>query len=77
MIYSTKLLRALRADIGRNIHAMRVKRRVLLGRLAKQSGLPEERLDRYELGKNEIRLDELLKLACALDVPLAALVEKR
>jgi transcriptional regulator with XRE-family HTH domain len=42
--------------------------------LAKQSGVPEERLDRYELGKNEIRLDELLKLACALDVPL---VEKR
>ncbi|MBV9992667.1 MAG: helix-turn-helix transcriptional regulator [Alphaproteobacteria bacterium] len=74
MIYSTKLLRALRADIGRDIHAERVRRRIVLGRLAKLSGVSEGKLDRYEFGRNEIRLDELLRIACALDVHVEALL---
>ena len=75
MPYSTQRLRELRAAIGRNIHAARVERKVLLHKLAAQSGVPEEMLDRYELGKNEIRLDELLRIASALDMRIAALLE--
>ena len=63
MIYSTKLLRA---EIGRNIHASRVRRRLVLAKVARASGVAEEMIDRYELGKNEIRLDELLRVACVL-----------
>lgn len=77
MNYSTKMLRVLRADIGRNIHEARVRRKLVLAKLTRLSGVPKEKLDRYELGKNEIRLDELLRISCALDVPLARLLEGR
>ena len=77
MPYSTQKLRQLRAAIGRNIHAARVERKVLLHELAAESGVPAEMLDRYELGKNEIRLDELFRIACALDKGIGALVEER
>ena len=74
MIYSTKLLRALRAEIGRNLHAARVRRKLVLGKLARLSGVAEDKIDRYELGKNEIRIEELLRLACVLDVEPDALM---
>ena len=77
MIYSTKMLRALRADIGRNIHDSRRKRKLVLSKLARLSGICEDLIDRYELGKNEIRLDELLRISCALNVPFARLLEGR
>jgi transcriptional regulator with XRE-family HTH domain len=77
VIYSTKMLRALRAEIGANIHAARVRRKFVLGRLAQASGVPQDKIDRYELGKNEIRLDELLRIACALDMTVAGLIDER
>ena len=73
MLYSTQKLRHLRATIGRNIHAARVERKVLLHKLAAASGVPPEMLDRYELGKNEIRLEEMLRIASALDLRITAL----
>ena len=66
MTYSTNLLRQTRSTIGQNIHAARLQRKMTIRKLSLLSGIPEHRLDQYELGKNEIRLDELLKLACAL-----------
>lgn len=74
MQYSTHLLRRLRFTIGRNIHQLRLQRRMPLRTLARLSGVPEHRLDHYELGKNEIRLDELLRIACALDAEAVELV---
>lgn len=75
MQYSTHLLRHLRYTIGRNIHAQRSERKLPLRKLAKLTGVSEQLLDHYELGKNEIRLDELLKIACALDISVASFIE--
>jgi len=41
-----------------------------MGKLAKTSGVPEWRIDHYELGKNEIALSNLLKIACALGLAM-------
>ncbi|HTY53875.1 MAG TPA: helix-turn-helix domain-containing protein [Candidatus Binataceae bacterium] len=74
MEYSTQKLQALRAAIGRNIHDARIHRKVLLNRLSGMTGVSSELLDRYELGKNEIRLEEILKIACALKVKAHSLL---
>jgi len=68
MQYSTHLLRHKRLIIGQNIHHHRSKQKIPLRRLAKLISLPEALIDQYELGKDEIRLDHLLKIACALGV---------
>lgn len=73
--YSTHLLRHLRFTIGQNIHRYRSKQKLPLRKLAKLTGVSELLLDHYELGKNEIALDEMLKIACALGVPITELME--
>lgn len=77
MVYSTHMLRHLRARIGENIHRARVRKKLWLCKAASASGIPEDLIDRYELGKNETRLDELLRLACVLDVRVGALIDDR
>lgn len=74
-IYSTHLLRHLRLTIGRNIHQRRSVRKLTLRKLAKLTGISEGLLDHYELGKSEIALDALLKIACVLRVPVAELMQ--
>lgn len=74
MQYSTELLRYLRGTIGRNIHRCRSEEKMTLRKLAKLTGVSELLLDHYELGKSEISLDALLRIACALDVELSGLV---
>jgi transcriptional regulator with XRE-family HTH domain len=60
-IYSTHLLRHLRLTIVRNIHQRR-REKLTLRKLAKLTGISEGLLDHYELRKNEIALDEMLKI---------------
>lgn len=74
MQYSTHLLRHWRFIIGQNIHRHRSQQKMPLRKLAKITGVSELLLDHYELGKNEIRLDELLKVACALEVEMQELL---
>ncbi len=74
MIYSTHMLRHLRFIIGKNIRHHRGKRQLSLSKLACLSNINESRLDQFELGKNEIRLDELLKIACILEVQMEELI---
>lgn len=45
-----------------------------LRKLARLTGISELLLDHYELGKNEIALDEMLKIACALNVDITELI---
>jgi transcriptional regulator with XRE-family HTH domain len=73
MQYSTHLLRHLRFAIGQNICFARTKQRMTLRYLSKKSGVPEFLLDQYELGKNQIGLGDLLKIACVLKVRLTSL----
>jgi hypothetical protein len=66
MQYSYKLLRHLRLTIGQDIHNARIKQRITLRKLSQRSGIPEHLLDQY--GKNDITLEEWLKIACALNI---------
>ena len=75
MQYSTHLLRHTRLIIGKNIHRYRSKQKFPLWRLAKITGVSEFLLDYYELGKGEIPFVEMLKIACALNVKLEALLD--
>lgn len=77
MQYSTHLLRHLRLTIGRNIHQHRAAQKMPLRKLARLSGVSERLLDHYELGKNEIGLDDLLKIACALHVEVGTLISSK
>jgi transcriptional regulator with XRE-family HTH domain len=75
MSYTTHLLRHLRATIGNNIRHHRTQQKLTLHKLARHTGIPPWLLDQYELGKNEIRLDELLKISYALDVEVHGLMQ--
>ena len=77
MQYSTHLLRHLRFTIGQNIHRHRRQQKLPLRKLARLTCINESRLDQFELGKNEIRLDELLKIACALEIEVSSLLKGR
>ena len=66
--YSTHLLRHFRHKIGVNIHRLRAQRKMPLHKLAQTTEVPAEHLDHYELGRNEIPFDHILKIACALGV---------
>lgn len=76
MQYSTNLLRHMRCIIGSNIHYHRCRKKLSLQKLSKLTGIAPSTLDYYELGKDEIPLDILLKIACALDVTLDALIRQ-
>ncbi|HEX4294964.1 MAG TPA: helix-turn-helix transcriptional regulator [Rhizomicrobium sp.] len=43
--------------------------------LSSESGIPKESIERHEIGKNDIQLHELLKIACALGVLAGDLLE--
>lgn len=75
MIYSSPLLHHLRRTIGQNIHSLRVRRKIPLWKLSRLTGVSERMLDQYELGKHDIRLEAVLRIACALDVPVGALMQ--
>jgi transcriptional regulator with XRE-family HTH domain len=75
MLYTTHMLRHLRVIIGQNIHRLRTKCEMTIHGLSSESGLPKESIERYEIGKNDIQLNELLKIACALGVLAGDLLE--
>jgi transcriptional regulator with XRE-family HTH domain len=74
MQYSTHLIRHLRFTIGRNINKQRLKQQMSLRKLVQLSGISEYLLDQYELGKNEIHLDKILKISFALEVEIEKLI---
>jgi transcriptional regulator with XRE-family HTH domain len=45
-----------------------------LCKLSAAAGVSELKIDHYELGKNEVTLENALRIACALDVPVDALM---
>ena len=75
MAYSTNSLRQLRFTIGQNIHILRLRKKMTLQKLSKISGISENLLDQYELGKNEISLYELLKISYALKSEIKKIIE--
>ncbi len=63
-----KEVRELRKNIGARIHLIRVQKRETLHHLSHMTGISSDKIDQYELGKNEIGIEALIKLACGLDV---------
>ena len=63
-----KEVRELRKTIGARIHFLRVQKRETLHHLSRAACISIEKLDQYELGKNEISIEALVKLAFALDI---------
>ena len=71
----TKPLRILRKIIGRNIHELRMERGFTLKKLSRHTNINPLKIDQYEMGKNEITLDKLFKIADALGVDIIDLLE--
>lgn len=74
MIYTTHLLHHIRRNIGHNIHIERAKQGISIHKLSVLTGIHYKRLDHYELGKNQLRFEHLVRVACALDVPMNKLL---
>ena len=77
MTYSIHLTRHLRFVIGENIHHYRARQKMTLRKLFCLTGIPEWLLDHYELGKNDMGLLELHRIACALNVDIRELLGSR
>lgn len=74
MQYSTHLLRHLRFTIGQKIREYRTKQKLTIFQLARLTDIPPASLDHYELGRNEINLNELFKLSCVFEVDVKELL---
>lgn len=66
----------LRRRIGRNIHAIRTRKQITLEKLSRLSGFSADTIDRLELGKDEVNVWHLMKLAEVLGVEEAALLAR-
>ena len=71
---STRSFRQLRFKIGRNIQILRIEQKLTLQKLSKLTDLPAWLLDEYELGKGEIKLFDMLRIASALHVNIIDLL---
>ena len=69
----TKMFRQLRAVIGGNIRKYRTARRLTLQRLSRLTDIPANKLDRYELGKDELTLWNAVKIAHVLEKDFSGL----
>lgn len=70
----SRRLRSLRFQIGQNIHRRRSELRLPLTECAERIGLSPRILDQYEMGKREIELGELLRIAHTLRVHVRELI---
>lgn len=61
-------VRELRQRIGARIHFLRIQKRETLHHLSHLTSISSDKIDQYELGKNEISIEALVQLAFALDV---------
>ena len=58
----------MRQRIGARIHFLRIQKRETLHHLSHITGISSDKIDQYELGKNEIGIEALVQLACGLDL---------
>lgn len=71
---STQISRKLRGIIGGNIHHLRRDKGLTLGQLSTQARLSERRLDWLEIGKGEVSLNDIARLATALKIDVMELL---
>ena len=75
MRYDRHLFRQTRRTIGNNIRRLRTARDWTIHKLAVLADVADLQIDHYELGKNEIHLSDMLKIACAFDVEVIELLK--
>ena len=75
MTYSKKELRHLRRRIGATIHDARCRDRISIRRLAEATQLSFRKIDAYELGRGEMKLEHLFRISIVLGIGLADLLE--
>ncbi|MFE7232576.1 helix-turn-helix domain-containing protein [Streptomyces sp. NPDC057596] len=66
---------ARRRAIGDRIRAARLHANLTQERLAEQAGMDRQAVNRIEQGHTSPKIDTLIRLAAAIDVPLADLVQ--
>lgn len=71
----TKELRLLRKNIGKNIHDIRLKKKITLEKLSNYTKISTRLLDHYEMGKGEIGFNQLLKICLALKVGVGSVIK--
>lgn len=64
-----------RQVIGENIRRARLRANLTQERLGERCGIDRQAINRIEMGAQSPLLDTLLRIADALDVPLAELVQ--
>lgn len=75
MRYDKQLFRQIRKTIGQNIQRLRTAQNWTIHKLAVMADVPELQIDHYELGKNEITVADMVKIACVFDVDVAELLK--
>lgn len=70
MINNRKELKNIRKNIGYNIYKARRRKGFTLKKLSKISNIDFLLLDQFELGKNEVNLNILMRIANSLDVSM-------
>lgn len=68
-------IRAIRKTIGANMQAVRMKKKITLQRCARITGISIATLDKYEMGKGELNIPALVKIAGVLEVKLDFLLD--
>lgn len=68
-------LHHLQKTIGQNIHNIRCKKKLTLKKFSRLTGISINLLDQYELGKNHIHLNELVRIASALNTKIEFLMQ--
>ena len=71
----TLSLRQLRRTIGKNIHDMRIRKKLTLDKLSRRTNISSQKLDRFEIGKHELCLNHLVTIAAALHVNVSDLIQ--
>jgi len=63
-----KEMRQIKAIIGRNIHILRLKRKFTLKKLSRLSGISADKIDYFEMGKNNIDILSIVKISNILKI---------
>ena len=69
------LLDNLFKTIGQNIHKTRLYRKCTLKKLSRRTGLNIATIDKYEMGRTQLHIKDLLKISLALETKLENLIK--
>ncbi len=67
---ATNQLRKFRKTVGRNIHDLRVEKKIPLARLVQMLNVRPQTIDRYEMGNRKISIEFISIIAAAFNVSI-------